>query len=313
MKLLKHVALAILDRRDPQPPQPLAQDTVKVGVLHSLSGTMAISETSLRDVLLFTFDEINAKGGVHGQEDRARRRRWRLELAALRREGQAAPRAGQGRRHLRLLDLGQPQVGAAGLREEQRAALLPRAVRRRRDVPEHLLHRRSREPAGHARGRLHARARQEEVLPARQRLRLSADHQPRAARVSPEQRRAARKHRRRLQEGRVRQDHLRRQVHAVRPHRLPADRRGDQAVRRRRQSLRHQHAERRHQRSVLQGIRRRRPDRGDLPGRELLDLRRRIPRPARPSSSSASSVAGPTSSRSSRPRTRSSSPTSRHG
>ena len=41
-----------------------AADTVKVGVLHSLSGTMAISETSLRDVLLFTFDEINGAGGV---------------------------------------------------------------------------------------------------------------------------------------------------------------------------------------------------------------------------------------------------------
>ncbi len=41
-----------------------AEDTVKVGVLHSLSGTMAISETSLRDVLLYTFDEINAAGGV---------------------------------------------------------------------------------------------------------------------------------------------------------------------------------------------------------------------------------------------------------
>ena len=45
-----------------------AQDTVKVGVLHSLSGTMAISETSLRDVLAFTFDEINAKGGVMGKK-----------------------------------------------------------------------------------------------------------------------------------------------------------------------------------------------------------------------------------------------------
>jgi urea transport system substrate-binding protein len=43
-----------------------AEKTVKVGVLHSLSGTMAISETSLRDILLFTFDEINAKGGVNG-------------------------------------------------------------------------------------------------------------------------------------------------------------------------------------------------------------------------------------------------------
>ncbi|HVW21012.1 MAG TPA: urea ABC transporter substrate-binding protein [Opitutaceae bacterium] len=39
---------------------------VKVGVLHSLSGTMAISETSLRDMLLFAFDQINAKGGVMG-------------------------------------------------------------------------------------------------------------------------------------------------------------------------------------------------------------------------------------------------------
>jgi urea transport system substrate-binding protein len=45
-----------------------ADDTVKVGVLHSLSGTMAISETSLRDVLLFTFDEINANGGVLGKQ-----------------------------------------------------------------------------------------------------------------------------------------------------------------------------------------------------------------------------------------------------
>jgi urea transport system substrate-binding protein len=45
-----------------------AEDTVKVGVLHSLSGTMAISETSLRDVLLFTFDEINKAGGVMGKK-----------------------------------------------------------------------------------------------------------------------------------------------------------------------------------------------------------------------------------------------------
>jgi len=42
----------------------MADDTVKVGILHSLSGTMAISETSLRDVLLFAFDEINTAGGI---------------------------------------------------------------------------------------------------------------------------------------------------------------------------------------------------------------------------------------------------------
>lgn len=45
----------------------VAAETVKVGVLHSLSGTMAISETSLKDVLLFTFDEINKSGGVMGK------------------------------------------------------------------------------------------------------------------------------------------------------------------------------------------------------------------------------------------------------
>lgn len=41
-----------------------AADKIKVGVLHSLSGTMAISETSLRDMLLFAFDEINDAGGI---------------------------------------------------------------------------------------------------------------------------------------------------------------------------------------------------------------------------------------------------------
>src|SRR5580704_12561057 len=42
----------------------ISAETIKVGILHSLSGTMAISETSLRDVLLFAFDEINAAGGI---------------------------------------------------------------------------------------------------------------------------------------------------------------------------------------------------------------------------------------------------------
>ena len=45
-----------------------AADTIKVGVLHSLSGTMAISETVLKDVALMTIDEINAKGGLLGKK-----------------------------------------------------------------------------------------------------------------------------------------------------------------------------------------------------------------------------------------------------
>jgi urea transport system substrate-binding protein len=43
-------------------------DTIKVGILHSLSGTMAISETSLKDTALMTINEINAAGGVLGKK-----------------------------------------------------------------------------------------------------------------------------------------------------------------------------------------------------------------------------------------------------
>jgi urea transport system substrate-binding protein len=56
-----------------QVPAPLAakkDDTgpIKVGILHSLSGTMAISETSLKDVALMTIEEINESGGVLGRK-----------------------------------------------------------------------------------------------------------------------------------------------------------------------------------------------------------------------------------------------------
>ena len=43
-------------------------NTIKVGVLHSLSGTMAISETVLKDTVLMAIEEINAKGGVLGKK-----------------------------------------------------------------------------------------------------------------------------------------------------------------------------------------------------------------------------------------------------
>ncbi|CAA6827200.1 MAG: Urea ABC transporter, urea binding protein, partial [uncultured Thiotrichaceae bacterium] len=45
-----------------------AEDTIKVGVLHSLSGTMAISETTLKDTMLMLIDEQNKKGGVLGKK-----------------------------------------------------------------------------------------------------------------------------------------------------------------------------------------------------------------------------------------------------
>ncbi|WP_449265803.1 urea ABC transporter substrate-binding protein [Ferrovibrio xuzhouensis] len=45
-----------------------AQDTIKVGVLHSLSGTMAISETTLKDTVLMMVDDLNKKGGLLGKK-----------------------------------------------------------------------------------------------------------------------------------------------------------------------------------------------------------------------------------------------------
>lgn len=45
-----------------------AADTIKVGVLHSLSGTMAISETTLKDTMLMLIDEQNKKGGLLGKK-----------------------------------------------------------------------------------------------------------------------------------------------------------------------------------------------------------------------------------------------------
>jgi ABC-type branched-subunit amino acid transport system substrate-binding protein len=44
------------------------QGTIKIGVLHSLSGTMAISETTLKDTILMMVDDINKKGGLLGKK-----------------------------------------------------------------------------------------------------------------------------------------------------------------------------------------------------------------------------------------------------
>ena len=50
------------------PTAVFAKETIKVGVLHSLSGTMAISETSLKDVALMAIEEINTNGGLLGKQ-----------------------------------------------------------------------------------------------------------------------------------------------------------------------------------------------------------------------------------------------------
>ena len=109
-----------------------AADTIKVGVLHSLSGTMAISETVLKDTVLMAIDEINAKGGVLGKKlepvvvDPASN--WPLfaeKAKQLLSQDKVAV-------DVRLLDQRVAQVGAAGVRGAERPAVLPRAVRGRR-------------------------------------------------------------------------------------------------------------------------------------------------------------------------------------
>ncbi len=61
-------ASAILAAAAASAPQVRAQDTIKIGVLHSLSGTMAISETTLKDTVLMMVDDINKKGGLLGKK-----------------------------------------------------------------------------------------------------------------------------------------------------------------------------------------------------------------------------------------------------
>ena len=65
-RLLATAALAALVLAAARP--AAAEDTIKVGVLHSLSGTMAISETTLKDVMLMLIDEQNQKGGLLGKK-----------------------------------------------------------------------------------------------------------------------------------------------------------------------------------------------------------------------------------------------------
>lgn len=66
--MLRRSALALAAAASLFAPTAFAADTIKVGVLHSLSGTMAISETVLKDTVLMAIDEINAKGGLLGKK-----------------------------------------------------------------------------------------------------------------------------------------------------------------------------------------------------------------------------------------------------
>lgn len=66
--ILKQLTVATLLAASGLSLNAYAEDTIKVGILHSLTGTMAISETALKDVALMSIDEINANGGVLGKK-----------------------------------------------------------------------------------------------------------------------------------------------------------------------------------------------------------------------------------------------------
>ncbi len=68
MKLKKIIAASAATLTLVASAATMAADTIKVGVLHSLSGTMAISETTLKDTVLMMIDEQNKKGGVLGKQ-----------------------------------------------------------------------------------------------------------------------------------------------------------------------------------------------------------------------------------------------------
>ncbi len=242
-----------------------AADTIKVGILHSLSGTMAISETTLKDVMLMLIEDQNAKGGLLGKKLEAvvvdPASNWPL-FAEKARE---LLEKGQGRRRVRLLDLGFAQIGPARVRGTQRHAVLPRSVRGRGKLPERVLYGRRAEPAGHSGGRIpdeRGRWQRGALGPARDRLRLPAHHEQDPAGVPELQGRLRRRHHGEL--------------HAVRALRLADHRRRRQEIRvRRQEDGRGLHHQRRRQCAVLQGTGQPGHQRRGHPGRRVLRRRGR--------------------------------------
>jgi urea transport system substrate-binding protein len=80
---------------------------IKVGILHSLTGTMSISEPSLKDAEMMAIDEINAKGGVLGKKIEPVVADGASDWPTFKDQAQRLFAAGQSCDRLWLLDLGQ--------------------------------------------------------------------------------------------------------------------------------------------------------------------------------------------------------------
>ncbi|MEI9894897.1 MAG: transporter substrate-binding protein [Chthoniobacter sp.] len=244
MKLLKSLGLALLMGATSLSLSVRAEDTVKVGVLHSLSGTMAISETSLRDVLLFTFDEINKKGGVMGKKiepvvvDGASN--WPLfaeKAKQLLEEDKVAVTFGCWTSVSRksVLPVFEKDNGLLFYPVQYEGEELSKNIFYTAEAVN--------QQATPAVDYLLAQGKKKFYL-------LGSDYvYPQTTNLVlleyllskgvPLENIGGG-----FKKDGIRQDHLGRQVHPLRPHRLPADRSGNQAVRRGRQGLRDQHAER---------------------------------------------------------------------
>ena len=93
-----------------------AEDTIKVGILHSLSGTMAISESVLKDTVLMLVADQNKKGGLLGRKLEPVIVDPGVGLGCLYRQGIRTARKGKGRGRIRVLDLQLPKSRYSCLR-----------------------------------------------------------------------------------------------------------------------------------------------------------------------------------------------------
>ena len=239
---------------------------IKVGILHSLSGTMAISETTLKDVMLMLIEEQNKKGGVLGRK---------LEAVVVD-PASNWPLFAEKARELLQKDKVAAVFGCwtsvsrksvLPVFEELNGLLFyPVQYEGEESSAQRVLHRRRAEPAGDPGRRLPDGQREGAALgPGRHRLRLSAhDQQDPRGLPEAEGRQAGRHHD---------------QLHAVRSFRLAVDRGRHQEVRLGRQEDRRRvDHQRRRQRSVLQGARQPGHQGQGHSGRRLLGRRGRAGR-----------------------------------
>ena len=154
------------------------QPTIKVGLLHSQTGTMAISEKAVLDATLLAIDEINEAGGLLGRRIEPVIIDGCSDSERVRPRGGEADHRGEGQRDLRVLDLGQPQGGQTDRGATRSSPLLSGAIRRARAVAEYRLHRSSAEPADHPGGQVVLRSPWPATVPRRLRLRLPEDGEP---------------------------------------------------------------------------------------------------------------------------------------